>query len=115
MGMHRYIETFSMGTVVGYNVSNYVGIHDYFVRTSNYDDEMYEFDRDSDPWNRPFFAYKSGTKINMSGRYMCRPLVGKCGNILMYVMTTSVEGSLFYCLDVINNNRPHVVGYQPQL
>jgi len=103
--LHYYIEGYGRGrTIRGYSVGNYAGIRNYFVRKSKYDDVVYKFDRNNDPWNRRFFAYKSGGRINKSNQYICRPLIGGSGDILMYVMTTSVEGDIVYCLDVIECN-----------
>jgi hypothetical protein len=103
--LQYYIECYGRGrSIRGYNVSNYAGICNYFVRKSKYDDVVYKFDRNNDPWNRRFFAYKSGSRINKSNQYICRPLIGGSGDILMYVMTTSVEGDIVYCLDVIECN-----------
>jgi hypothetical protein len=96
--LHYYIESYVGGRIVSnYDVSNYVGIRNYFVRISEY-----EFDCDNrDPWNRRFFAYSRGSRTIMNNHYICRPLIDGGGDILMYVMTTSVEGQIVYCLDVL--------------
>ena len=103
-----YIIKASRGVEIeNYDVPNFVGIREYFVRHSVDDDNFGSGSsyNNVDPWYRPFKAYKRGNGLNRVNRYMCRPMVKKNsgGVILMYVLTTSIEGHMIYCLDVISS------------
>ena len=95
--------------IVNYNISYFSGIVEYFVRYSDYDDDRYVIDRNKDPWNRKFFMYKT-EKVNISNlnvfnnKYRCIPLIGSGGKVLMYVITSSVNYKVIFCLDIITNN-----------
>ena len=87
-------------------VQNYAGIRGIFVRHSMYDDneENYAYNN-VDPWLRKFKAYKNGNKTRYTGynnQYMCEPIF--CSDFTSqpkaYVLTTSIEGIMIYCLDV---------------
>jgi hypothetical protein len=100
--------------MIGYNgvmydsvfVQSYAGIRGIFVRHSMYDDneENYAYNN-VDPWLRKFKAYKNGNKTRYTGynnQYMCEPIF--CSDFTSqpkaYVLTTSIEGIMIYCLDV---------------
>lgn len=104
-GLDLYMTKVANGVEMeNYGVNNYVGIREYFVRNSEQDDNFGSGSsyNNVDPWNRGFKAYKRGHSMNIVNQYVCRPMVNRDnGNIMMYVITTSVEGRMIYCLDVI--------------
>ena len=113
-GLDFYIQKISRDLPLrGYEFGYYYGLRDYFVRWSDMDS------RNCDPWNRKFFAYKTGFQLNMSNQYMCRPLIVNSYDakkngyvprmmvdemVMMYVITTSVDGRRIHCLDVIKDS-----------
>ena len=86
----------------------YAGVRGIFVRHSGYDDDDslgYEYNN-VDPWFRKFKAYKNGNKTRYDKQYMCDPIFDDKFSIRepkAYVLTTSVGGSMIYCLDVIES------------
>lgn len=104
-GLDYYIRLVAKGVELdNYSVNNYVGTREYFVRHSKWDDNFGGGSsyNNVDPWNREFKAYKRGHRVNRVNRYICRPLIKRDGGgIMMYVITTSIEGRMIYCLDVI--------------
>jgi len=90
-------------------VQNYAGIRGIFVRHSMYDDnEAHYAYNNVDPWLRKFKAYKNGNKTRYTGynnQSMCEPIF--CSDFTSqpkaYVLTTSIEGIMIYCLDVIEH------------
>ena len=94
-------------------VQSYAGIRGIFVRHSMYDDNegnyAYKYAYNNvDPWFRKFKTYKNGNKTRYTGynnQYMCGPIF--CSDFTSqpkaYVLTTSIEGSMIYCLDVIEH------------
>ena len=99
--------------MIGYNSDvldqRYAGIRGIFVRHSVYDDNFGSGSsyNNVDPWFRKFKAYKNGNKINYVKQYMCEPIFGNLGTHYSvpkaYVLTTSIEGSMIYCLEVIEH------------
>jgi hypothetical protein len=107
--------------MIGYNgvmydsvfVQSYAGIRGIFVRHSMYDDNegiyAYKYAYNNvDPWLRKFKAYKNGNKTRYTGynnQYMCEPIF--CSDFTSYpkayVLTTSIDGIMIYCLDVIEH------------
>jgi hypothetical protein len=85
----------------------YVGLEGIFVRHSEYDDNYNEVGYNNynnvDPWYRLFKAYKNGNKTRYYNEYVCEPIFEHSFNTLprAYVLTTSIEGVMVYCLDVI--------------
>jgi hypothetical protein len=87
-------------------VQSYAGIRGIFVRHSMYDDNEGNYAYNNvDPWLRKFKAYKNGNKTRYTGynnQYMCEPIF--CSDFTSqpkaYVLTTSIEGIMIYCLDV---------------
>ena len=113
-----------IGTVKG-GYEKYKGLRNYFVRYSAYDDDKMIVNYNIDPWDRPFIAYKSGHAVNVVKLYTCEPYVVTIqdainygyiphipkwsgdvneGYVMMYLITTTVEGHLVYCLDVIEDS-----------
>ena len=105
--LDNYIMKVTGGCEIeNYGGGNYVGIREYFVRHSVHDDNEVGYQYNNlDPWNREFKAYKRGynvNRVNQLNQYVCRPMVNRDnGLIMMYVITTSIEGRILYCLDVI--------------
>lgn len=105
-GISSYITSYND---VGYDSlleQRYAGIRGIFVRHSLYDDnEAHYRYNDVDPWFRKFKAYKNGNKINYVKQYVCEPIFENSFNVTpkAYVLTTSIEGSMIYCLDVIEH------------
>jgi hypothetical protein len=99
--------------MIGYNSDvldqRYAGIRGIFVRHSVYDDNFGSGSsyNNVDPWFRKFKAYKNGNKTRYNKQYVCEPIFGKLGTHYSvpkaYVLTTSIEGSMIYCLDVIEH------------
>jgi hypothetical protein len=86
----------------------YAGIRGIFVRHSVYNDNETQYGYNNvDPWCRKFKAYKNGNKINYVKQYVCEPIFGNLGTHYSvpkaYVLTTSIEGIMIYCLDVIEH------------
>lgn len=109
-GITSYITNYTGG---GYDSDileqKYDGIRGIFVRHSVYDDDDslgYEYNN-VDPWFRKFKAYKNGNKTRYNKQYMCEPIFGNLGFHYSvpkaYVLTTSIEGSMIYCLEVIEH------------
>lgn len=105
-GITSYITSYND---VGYDSlleQRYAGIRGIFVRHSMYDDNEAHYRYNNvDPWFRKFKAYKNGNKINYVKQYMCEPIFENSFNVTpkAYVLTTSIEGSMIYCLDVIEH------------
>lgn len=103
-GITSYITSYND---VGYDSlleQRYAGIRGIFVRHSLYDDNEAHYRYNNvDPWFRKFKAYKNGNKINYVKQYVCEPIFENSFNVTpkAYVLTTSIEGSMIYCLDVI--------------
>ena len=84
----------------------YAGIRGIFVRHSLYDDnDVYYQYNNVDPWFRKFRAYKNGNKTRYNNQYMCEPIFCRdfTSQPKAYVLTTSVQGNMIYCLDVIEH------------
>jgi hypothetical protein len=105
-GITSYITSYND---VGYDSlfeQRYVGIRGIFVRHSLYDDNEAHYRYNNvDPWFRKFKVYKNGNRINYVKQYVCEPIFEKSFNVTpkAYVLTTSIEGSMIYCLDVIEH------------
>ena len=105
-GITSYITSYND---VGYDSlleQRYAGIRGIFVRHSLYDDNEAHYRYNNvDPWFRKFKAYKNGNKINYVKQYVCEPIFENSFNVTpkAYVLTTSIEGSMIYCLDVIEH------------
>jgi len=105
-GITSYITSYND---VGYDSlleQRYAGIRGIFVRHSMYDDNEAHYRYNNvDPWFRKFKAYKNGNKINYVKQYVCEPIFENSFNVTpkAYVLTTSIEGSMIYCLDVIEH------------
>lgn len=105
-GITSYITSYND---VGYDSlleQRYAGIRGIFVRHSLYDDNEVHYGYNNvDPWFRKFKAYKNGNKINYVKQYVCEPIFENSFNVTpkAYVLTTSIEGSMIYCLDVIEH------------
>jgi len=109
------ISSYMIGYITSYNdvgydsllEQRYAGIRGIFVRHSVYDDNFGSGSsyNNVDPWFRKFKAYKNGNKINYVKQYVCEPIFEKSFNVTpkAYVLTTSIEGSMIYCLDVIEH------------
>ena len=50
-------------------------------------------------WGRMFKAYKNGIS---NGIYRCRAILEDGNKPMVYVLSTSVEGYMIYCVDRIN-------------
>ena len=106
-GITSYIKGYTCGEYDSLLEQRYVGIRGIFVRHSLYDDNEAHYGYNNvDPWFRKFKAYKNGNKINYVKQYVCEPIF--CNRLGLrysvpnaYVLTTSIEGSRIYCLDVI--------------
>jgi hypothetical protein len=85
----------------------YAGIRGVFVRHSDYDDNYSSGSsyNNVDPWFRLFKVYKNGNKTRYYNQYVCEPIFENSFNTSpkAYVLTTSVEGVMVYCLDVIKS------------
>ena len=84
----------------------YAGIRGIFVRHSVYDDNEAHYGYNNvDPWFRKFKAYKNGNKTRYNKQYMCEPIFENSFNVTpkAYVLTTSIEGNMIYCLEVIEH------------
>jgi hypothetical protein len=105
-GITSYITSYND---VGYDSlleQRYAGIRGIFVRHSLYDDNEAHYRYNNvDPWFRKFKAYKNGNKINYVKQYVCEPIFENSFNVTpkAYVLTTSIEGGMIYCLDVIEH------------
>jgi len=105
-GITSYITSYND---VGYDSlleQRYAGIRGIFVRHSMYDDNEAHYRYNNvDPWFRKFKAYKNGNKINYVKQYVCEPIFENSFNVTpkAYVLTTSIEGGMIYCLDVIEH------------
>ena len=103
-GITSYITSYND---VGYDSlleQRYAGIRGIFVRHTMYDDNEAHYGYNNvDPWFRKFKAYKNGNKINYVKQYVCEPIFENSFNVKpkAYVLTTSIEGCMIYCLDVI--------------
>ena len=103
-GITSYITSYND---VGYDSlleQRYAGIRGIFVRHSLYDDNEAHYRYNNvDPWFRKFKAYTNGNKINYVKQFVCEPIFENSFNVTpkAYVLTTSIEGSMIYCLDVI--------------
>jgi len=108
-GISSYIKGYTCGEYDSLLEQRYVGIRGIFVRHSLYDDNEAHYGYNNvDPWFRKFKAYKNGNKINYVKQYVCEPIF--CNRLGLrysvpnaYVLTTSIEGSRIYCLDVIEH------------
>jgi len=108
-GITSYIKGYTGGQYDSLFEQRYVGIRGIFVRHSLYDDNEAHYRYNNvDPWFRKFKAYKNGNKINYVKQYVCEPIF--CNRLGLrysvpnaYVLTTSIEGSRIYCLDVIEH------------
>jgi len=108
-GISSYIKGYTCGEYDSLLEQRYAGIRGIFVRHSLYDDNEAHYGYNNvDPWFRKFKAYKNGNKTRYTGynnQYMCEPIF--CSDFTSYpkayVLTTSIEGSMIYCLDVIEH------------
>lgn len=103
---------FGIKNVTLYKSEEYIGINEFFVRQSTSDDfyenpavfthtghDIFTYKGNSDPWGRMFVVYKNG--INTE-RYNCKAILSDGGKPMVYVLSTSVEGKIVYCVDRIN-------------
>lgn len=81
-------------------VREYKGVCEYFYRTRVDRDTVGVFNYD--PWNRPFAVY-GVERVKNNVRYECIKIDGWEGGNDVWVMTTTVEGIVVYCMDVFEN------------
>lgn len=83
------------------NFKYYMGVSEFFVRYSKNDDIT---GGNSDPWHRSFKVYKvNRAMVRDCDGYICDTIsVDGSGKPIVYIMSTSVEGKIVYCVDRIN-------------
>lgn len=94
----QYILKDGMPSIYLFYWDEYKSVTEFFLRF-NYDDRR----ENSDPWGREFKAYRVGYQAVKINGYESRAIIEVSKQIpKMYVTTTSVEGDMIYCVDVMS-------------
>ena len=89
-----------MGVPDGENMVKFAGIQNFYLRTRNHIQQ----NDDLDPWSRRFKTYPPEPK-HRGNTYTYYKYYTFYGDTV-YVITTTVNGFMFYCVDIVNPDMP---------